>query len=145
MVELADAPRDVVVVRPFHVQFFDSVESVLAELDVVSSRITTFIFVSRNVNAMSFQVAETISRHDDIRTLAFNELDASVIHSGTLRPPVPPQVHVIKPASRMSADALDAHQALLKAGLKAMNRNCNNKSCGILPFPKKLKDVPYLQ
>lgn len=120
MIELADAPGHVVVISTSHVQLLDPVEHVLTELDVVGGRIAAFIFVCRNVNAMSFQVAETIPGDCDVRPFAFDDFDAPVVFTRADLAPVPPPIHIIQCASRMGRHALVTDQPIFQASLEAL-------------------------
>lgn len=59
---------------PLGVQLLDGVESVLAKLDIPCGSFATLEFVSWNISAEAFDIAETVSGHHDIGTFSFNDL-----------------------------------------------------------------------
>ena len=79
MIESAEAEGGVVVIVSLGVKLLDSVEGVLAELDIFSCRFATLIFIGRDVGPERFQIAQTISRHHDIRSFSFNDLNGDII------------------------------------------------------------------
>ncbi len=74
MVKVAEAPSGVVVVVPLGVQLLDAVERVLAQLDVVRGCATPVVLVRGDVSSERLHIAETISGHHDVSTLALNYL-----------------------------------------------------------------------
>jgi len=72
MVEVAKTVGCVVVVCPFSIQLFDSIERILPEFNFRRSGPAAFIFISRYVNSMSFQITQAIARHNDIGALALD-------------------------------------------------------------------------
>ena len=81
VVELAKAPRGVVVISPIHIQLLDPIEHVLAQLDVVCARVTALVLIRRNVRSMGLQVAQAITRHHHFGAFPLNQLEVMILVS----------------------------------------------------------------
>jgi len=84
VVELAEAERDLIVVIPFHVQFFDQlIVNVMPELNVCCSGSAAFVLVCRNVMSGILNGAETIPSDYFACSFSLDDFDALVICTWT--------------------------------------------------------------
>ena len=74
MIKSTEAKCRIVVIVSLCVEFFDSVEGILAQLHIIGSGLAALVLVSRNVRSEGLQVAEAVSRDHDVCALPLNDL-----------------------------------------------------------------------
>jgi hypothetical protein len=66
--------------KPECVNFFDLIEGVLPELDVVRGLPAALVLVGRDVGPEGLKVAQAVARHCDVGPLAFDQLKKDFNH-----------------------------------------------------------------